>query len=47
MPDAGGCGLIPYDVFQPFTTAFILQFINLQNQLQALQQSYNNLAMCL
>jgi hypothetical protein len=37
--------LVPFDVFEPFNTAFILQFIKLQSQFEALQQAYNDLAM--
>lgn len=45
LPAAGGCGLIPIDVLELFTTEFILEFIKQQNQLSAVLQSYNDLAM--
>lgn len=44
LPAAGGCGLIPIDVFQPLVTEFILEFFYLQNQLQSLTSAYNDLA---
>lgn len=47
LPAAGGCGLIPIDVFQPLVTEFILQFIYQQTKLEALTTAYNDLALAL
>jgi hypothetical protein len=46
LPEAkGGCGLVPYDVFETFNTQFILEFIRQQQLIDSLQQAYNSLAL--
>lgn len=48
MPAAGGCGLVPFDLFAEVVASTALEFLKVNTrleQLQALQEAYNNLVL--